>query len=119
MSLFSLLGVPVAYAADVAPVATAAQSRPSVFSMLWLPALLILVFYFLLIRPQSKRVKEQKALLSNIAIGDEVITAGGILGRVVKLKDTYVTLEVAKDIHVVLQKTSIAALLPKGTVDSF
>ena len=86
--------------------------------MIWLPLLIIVVFYFLLIRPQSKRAKEHKKLLSNISIGDEIVTTGGIVARVSKLKDSFVVLELSKDNAVTMQKSSIAQILPKGTVDS-
>ncbi len=80
--------------------------------------LFILVFYFLLVRPQTKRAKEQKKLLGSIAVGDEVMTAGGIIGKVVRLKDNYVVLAIAKGVEITAQKGSVASVLPKGTMDS-
>ena len=80
---------------------------------------LILMFaamYFLMIRPQQKRAKEQKAMIDALAKGDEVVTAGGILGKVSKVGDAYVTLEVANATEVVVQKASVTVLLPKGTI---
>src|SRR3990167_2779378 len=98
MSLWSAVGIATAYATET-PVGTATttQQHPgSVWSMLWLPLLLILVFYFLLIRPQSKRAKDHRSLVEAITVGDEVITTGGIIGRVARLKDNFVVLEVTR-----------------------
>ena len=78
--------------------------------------LMFVVMYFLMIRPQQKRAKEQKAMMDALTKGDEVVTVGGILGRVVKVSDVYVTLEVSAGTEVVVQKPSITTLLPKGTL---
>ncbi|MFD2293875.1 preprotein translocase subunit YajC [Massilia sp. GCM10020059] len=80
--------------------------------------LMFVVMYFLMIRPQQKRAKEQKAMMDALAKGDEVITAGGILGKVSKVSDTYVTIEVAANTEITVQKHSITTLLPKGTIKS-
>jgi len=80
--------------------------------------LMFVVMYFLMIRPQQKRAKEQKAMMDALAKGDEVVTAGGILGKVSKVNDTYITVEVAANTEVVVQKNSITTLLPKGTLKS-
>jgi preprotein translocase subunit YajC len=85
---------------------------------LLLPVLLLVVFYFLLIRPQNKRAKEQRDMLSKVAAGDEIATTGGILGKVVEVGDQFVTLEIANDVNIKLQKFQIAQVLPKGTVKS-
>ncbi|RJG07115.1 preprotein translocase subunit YajC [Noviherbaspirillum cavernae] len=87
--------------------------------MSFLPIILMfVVLYFLMIRPQMKRQKEQKSMMEALAKGDEVVTAGGILGKVVKVTDAYVTLEIADGTEVVAQKASVATLLPKGTIKS-
>ncbi len=78
--------------------------------------LMFVVMYFLMIRPQQKRAKEQKAMMDALSKGDEVVTAGGFLGKVVKVADSYVTLEVATGTEIVVQKSSITTLLPKGTL---
>ena len=78
----------------------------------------ILIFYFMLIRPQSKRAKEHKALMQGIGKGDEVITAGGILGKVIKVDEQYVSVAVAENMNVKMQKSSISAVPPKGTIKS-
>ena len=80
--------------------------------------LMFVVLYFLMIRPQMKRQKEQKAMIEALAKGDEVVTAGGIVGKVTKVSDAYVTLEVAEGTEIVMQKASVTVLLPKGTVKS-
>ena len=80
--------------------------------------LMFVVLYFLMIRPQMKRQKEQKAMMDSLGKGDEVVTAGGVLGKVTKVTDAYVTLEVANGAEVLVQKTAITTLLPKGTIKS-
>ena len=80
--------------------------------------LMFVVMYFLMIRPQQKRAKEQRAMMDALAKGDEVVTAGGILGRVSKVTDAYVTVEMAVGTEVVIQKSSVTMLLPKGTLKS-
>ncbi|MFM1886945.1 MAG: preprotein translocase subunit YajC [Pseudomonadota bacterium] len=85
-----------------------------------LPSLLIMVvfvviFYFLLIRPQQKRAKEHQAMLSKLVAGDEVVTAGGIVGRIAELGDNFVSLEVADGVCIKVQRGQLTALLPKGT----
>jgi preprotein translocase subunit YajC len=80
--------------------------------------LMFVVMYFMMIRPQQKRAKEQKSMMDALAKGDEVVTAGGILGKVAKVNETYVTLEVAANTEIVVQKHSISTLLPKGTLKS-
>ena len=80
--------------------------------------IMFVVMYFLMIRPQQKRQKEMKAMMEALTKGDEVVTAGGILGRVVKVADAYVTLEVATGTEMVVQKNAVTTLLPKGTLKS-
>jgi preprotein translocase subunit YajC len=76
------------------------------------------VFYFLLIRPQQKRMKDQQAMLGRLAAGDEVVTTGGILGRITEVNDTFVTLEIADGVRIKVQKAQITQLMPKGTLKS-
>ena len=80
--------------------------------------LMFVVLYFLMIRPQMKKQKEQKAMLEALSKGDEVITAGGILGRITKVGEAYLTVEVADGTEIVLQKGAVSTLLPKGTIKS-
>ena len=83
----------------------------------FLPMIAIfVVFYFLLIRPQQKKKKEARAMLDALEKGNEVVTAGGILGRIVKIDDQYVTVEVAPNTQMVVQRGAISQLLPKGTI---
>lgn len=76
------------------------------------------VFYFLLLRPQQKRVKEQKAMLAALQKGDEVITIGGELGRVTKVGENYISLEIAENVTVLIQTSAVQTVLPKGTIKS-
>ena len=85
--------------------------------MSFLPiVMMFVVLYFLMIRPQMKRQKEQKAMMDALGKGDEVVTSGGLLGKVVKVNDAYVTVEVSEGNEVVVQKSAITTLLPKGTL---
>ena len=78
--------------------------------------LIFVVFYFLLIRPQQKKAKDAKAMLDALQKGDEVVTAGGVLGRISKIGDQYVTVEVADKTELTVQRGAISQLLPKGTI---
>jgi preprotein translocase subunit YajC len=82
------------------------------------PFILIVAFYFLLVRPQQKRSKEQKAMMESLQKGDEIVTTGGQLGRVVKIGDNYLGIEVADNVVVQIQKTAVQSVLPKGTIKS-
>lgn len=88
----------------------------SATSSLIMMALFAVVFYFLLIRPQSKRQKEHKSMLESIQKGDEVVTNGGILGKVTKMTDSFIVLTVASGVEMKFQKHAITASLPKGTI---
>ncbi|MDH4234325.1 MAG: preprotein translocase subunit YajC [Gallionella sp.] len=77
---------------------------------------LIIVFYFLVLRPQSKRAKEHKAMIEALQRGDEVVTTGGEVGRISKVFEQYVGVELAENIEVTLQKTAVISVLPKGTI---
>lgn len=82
--------------------------------------LMFVILYFLMIRPQMKRQKEHRNLVANLAKGDEVITGGGILGKISKVSDNYVTLEVAdladKPVEMLVQRQAVSTVLPKGTI---
>jgi len=83
----------------------------------FLPFIIIFVlFYFMLIRPQMKQAKEQRALIDNLKTGDEIISNSGILGKITKLSNQFATLEVAKNVEIKIQKQTIQTLLPKGTI---
>ena len=84
--------------------------------MSFLPHLLIIVvFYFFMIRPQMKRQKETRAMLEALAKGDEVVTQGGVIGKITKLGDAFVSIEVANGVELQLQRAAIIQVLPKGT----
>jgi len=76
------------------------------------------IFYFMLIRPQMKRAKEQRTMVSALAKGDEVITTGGLLGRIDDISESFITLEVAPNVKLKLQKGAVTTVLPKGTLKS-
>ena len=78
--------------------------------------IMFVILYFVMIRPQMKRSKEAKAMVEALQKGDEVITAGGILGRITKISDAYVTLEIAPGTEIGIQKAAVQTLLPKGTL---
>ncbi len=85
----------------------------------FLPIILMFVLlYFLMIRPQMKRAKEQKQMIEALQKGDEVITAGGVLGRITKIADPYVSLEIAPNTEINVQKSAVQTILPKGTLKS-
>ena len=87
--------------------------------MSFLPLIVIFaVFYFMLIRPQMKRSKEHRQLVAQLSKGDEVITNGGMLGRITDVSESFVTLEVADNIKVKLQRQAVANVMPKGTIKS-
>lgn len=89
--------------------------QSSLMSMLPL-VLMFVVLYFVMIRPQMKRQKEHKAMIEALAKGDEIATAGGLIGRISRLGDTYVGVELATGVEVQLQRNAIVQVLPKGTV---
>ena len=101
-----------------AQTAGAAADPTGGFMQLLPMILMFVVLWFLMIRPQMKKAKEHKALLAALAKGDEVVTQGGIVGKIVKVGDSYATVEIATGTEVVIQKTAIALVLPKGTLKS-
>ena len=94
-----------------------AGAAPGGAWMQLLPLVLIfVVFYFLLIRPQTKRAKEHREMVGKLASGDEVVTTGGLLGRITEVGDNFVSLEVADKVVMKVQKFQVAQLMPKGTI---
>jgi preprotein translocase subunit YajC len=93
-------------------------SSPGAFVQLLPLVLIFVVFYFLLIRPQAKRAKEHKAMVGALAVGDEIVTSGGILGKVTETSDQFLTLEIADGVRVKVQRHTISSVLPKGTLKS-
>lgn len=92
----------------------AAQQNPL---LQMLPLILIfVVFYFMLIRPQAKRAKEHKAMVSALGVGDEIVLNSGILGRVTQVGDQFLTVEIANGVQVKVQRQTVGSVLPKGTL---
>ncbi len=100
----------------IADAGAAAQSTPDLLGSLLLPIGLVVLFYFFLIRPQSKRQKEQKQMVNDLQKGEEVITSGGILGKITNVNDNFITLEIAKDVSLNVQKSAVQTIMPKGTI---
>ena len=103
--------------AQAAPAAAAAGNdmQSNLMSMLPL-VLMFVVLYFVMIRPQMKRQKEVKAMLEAIAKGDEVVTGGGLLGRITKMGESYISVEIASGVEIQLQRAAVVQVLPKGTI---
>jgi len=80
--------------------------------------LLFVVFYFLLIRPQQKRQKEHKNMVADLAKGDEIVTMGGILGKITAIDENFITVDVSKGTEIRVQRASVQAMMPKGTIKS-
>jgi preprotein translocase subunit YajC len=94
----------------------AGGAQPNAFVQLLPLVLIFVVFYFLLIRPQAKRAKEHKAMVAALAVGDEVVTSGGILGKVTETGEQFLTVEIAEGVRVKVQRHTVGAVLPKGTL---
>lgn len=107
--------LPTAQAADHAN--THAQQAPG-FSSLFMLVGFVLIFYFLLWRPQAKRAKEHRNLIAGLQKGDEVVTNGGLLGKINQLSDDFLSITIAEGVDVKVQKGAISASLPKGTLKS-
>ncbi|MDR3442722.1 MAG: preprotein translocase subunit YajC [Legionella sp.] len=96
---------------------TASPQADGTFSLIMIAAIFVL-FYFMLIRPQNKKAKEHRELISRLKKGDEVITTGGILAKVVTIDEQYVKVALAEGVEITLQKGAVATVLPKGTLKS-
>lgn len=110
--------------ADAAPAAAASASgQPEAMGSNAMAQIMMLVafgaiFYFLIWRPQNKRAKDHRNLVSGLQKGDEVLTSGGILGKVMKVTDDFMLISIAEGVEVVIQKQAVAAVMPKGTIKS-
>ena len=102
--------------AQAAPAAATGGDMQSSFMSLLPLVLMFVVLYFVMIRPQMKRQKEARAMIEALAKGDEVATSGGVIGRVTKLGDTYIGVEIAPDVEVQIQRTAVVQVLPKGSL---
>ena len=100
--------------AQTAPAAAASSTESTLFSMLPL-VLMFVVLYFIMIRPQMKKQKEHKVMVEALAKGDDVVIAGGLLGRVAKLGDSYLHVEVSSGVELQVQRGAVVQVLPKGT----
>jgi len=99
--------------------AYAQDAAPAGGLMSFLPLIVIFaVFYFMLIRPQMKRSKEHRQLVSQLGKGDEVVTNGGLLGRITDVSESFVTLEISDNVQIKLQRQAVTNVMPKGTIKS-
>ena len=102
----------------MADAVTAAPAQPEAsFSLIMIVGIFIL-FYFMLVRPQSKRAKAQRALMESVKKGDEIITVSGILGKVMSVDDQYLKVNIAEGVEITLQRAAVTTILPKGTLKS-
>jgi preprotein translocase subunit YajC len=104
--------------AEAAPAAAGGAQDPNVLAQLFPFVILFIVFYFLLIRPQSKRAKEHKKMVEALSKGDEVLTQGGIYGKIVEVGEQHMMVELADNVQVKVQREAVSSLLPKGTIKS-
>ncbi len=88
------------------------------FSFLIMIGIFFLIMYFMIIRPQSKRAKEHKQLIESLSKGDEIVTNGGLLGRIIEVGESFVRMEVSQGVAVKVQKNAVATVMPKGTFKS-
>ena len=93
-------------------------SQGDTFSLLMPMIIIFVAFYFLLIRPQKKRQKQHEEMVTALSTGDEVLTAGGILGKVTAVSDHYITISIASSVEIKVQKSTVSAVVPKGTFDA-
>jgi preprotein translocase subunit YajC len=98
--------------------ATSITPQSGGFSQILILLGFVVIFYLLLWRPQAKRAKEHRQLMASLAIGDEVTTTGGIVGKITRLKDDLITLKIAENVEINLQKAAVSSVLPKGTIKS-
>jgi preprotein translocase subunit YajC len=115
--LFFVLGFLVAPVA-IAEGAEAQTQQGSIISSMLMFGIIFVMFYVLMIRPQNKRQTEQKNLIGNLTVGDEIVTTGGILGKIAKVTDNFFILTISEGVDIPVQKQSISQTLPKGTIKS-
>lgn len=104
--------IPTAHAADAAT----ASPQGGGFSLIFMFVIFFVFVYFAIWRPQSKRAKEQANMMGALANGDEVITVGGLVGKIIKISDQYITVSIANNVEIIMQKSAVANVLPKGTI---
>ena len=98
--------------------AFANEAAPNPINSMALMGLMFVLVYFIMIRPQNKKQKEHKQMLENVSVGDEIVTTGGILGKVAKASNEFFTLNVSQGVDIVIKKASISQVLPVGTIKS-
>tara|TARA_B100000029_G_scaffold455729_1_gene483199 strand:- start:406 stop:726 length:321 start_codon:yes stop_codon:yes gene_type:complete len=94
----------------------ASQQEPSALGFL-LPIFILVLMYFILIRPQSKKIKEHKLMIDDLKVGDEISTSGGIYGKITKISETYIILKISSDVVITLEKNSVGKILPKKSLE--
>ncbi|KTC68273.1 SecYEG protein translocase auxillary subunit [Legionella birminghamensis] len=105
------------FISDAMAAPAAAAQQDGTFSLVMILAIFVL-FYFMLIRPQNKRAKEQRELINNLKKGDEIITAGGLVGKIVNMDEQYIKVSLADGVEIMMQRGAVNAILPKGTIKS-
>jgi preprotein translocase subunit YajC len=123
MSILNILGIQSAPAQTVPTTTQPTTTGPTpaqpanagFMPMIWMLLAFFVIFYFLLIRPQTQRAKQQRKLIDSLAVGNEVMTSAGIVGKIVKISDDFVVLNLAEGVDVTFQKGSVVTVLPKGT----
>ncbi len=103
---------------QAAHAAPEAVGGASLFGQILLPVAFFAIFYFLVIRPQSKRAKEHRAMVTALTVGSEIIFAGGLMGRIKKLEGDYAVVSLNNNTDVTVQRASVISVLPKGTIES-
>ena len=103
------------FISDAAAQAVGGASGPGFMSFLPMIALFV-IFYFLLIRPQQKRQKDHRNMVAGLAKGDEIVTMGGVLGKITAVDENFISVKIAKDTEIRVQKASVQAMMPKGTI---
>ncbi len=96
----------------------AGQAAPNMMSSFFMIGIFILIFYFMIIRPQTKRAKEHKSLIDGLNKGDEVVTSGGLVGKITDITEQFVKVSISEQVDIAVQKQAIVSTLPKGTIKS-
>lgn len=94
------------------------QAGGGAFGSILILVVFVLIFYFLLWRPQSKRAKEHRELVSNLAVSDEIVTTGGIVGTITRITDDFISVKISEEVEIKIQKSAVGRILPKGTIKS-
>jgi len=103
---------------STAHAAPAAAQGPSLMANILMIAVFIVIFYFLIWRPQAKRAKEHRSLIESLGVGSEIVFAGGLMGRITKLEGDFAVVELARGVDVKIQRASVISVLPEGTLNN-